>query len=500
MNKLGDLLRTYISNSGHSIYKAAHKANINRTTLQKILAGERQASESVLNKLIPILKLSPDEEANIWQLYEIVQIGEATYQQRQYVKHLVQSVADLDCSFHDQQNEYRFDIPPDIRAHNIDQMSPTPVKGTLNINHLLSHLFLMEYGKANQIYINAPAHLPAIKQLFINNLPNCKDRIRINVKHITPFLKPRAETILPLMNLEVLSGILPFAISQAFHYEVFCFYTRELLRDNLHSAFPYYIIFSNAAVLLSVDGQTALPLTEPATIDYFQDMFFDALKKSSSMLYSNTSPGEILDDLIRTDRDARPFWTLEYQPCLTSYLKPDMIEKYARPDIPNRELVMGAAVARIRQLAAMEQRSCIFSKAGLMEFAVDGTISDLPSCYVHPLAIADRIRLLKSLYIACKQDKSFLRMVNPVTFTIPKHLCFAIRKGHSIDFNGYDPHDINMNYIHITEPGILDAFEDFYESLKTSNLIYSKEETLIEIENILIGLSTKLYLSYRYKS
>lgn len=502
MRKLGDLLRIYINNSGHTVYKVAGKATLNRTTLQKVLSGERSATDKLLQKLIPHLKLSPDEETKIWALYEIQQIGEATYEQRLFVKRLVESVAEFDPV---SRHTISYETLPDRPTFTSTPMpvAPVPVKGLFHVTRLLSYLFLQEYNlfslsseelnialyNKNQVFIHAPGSLPVIKQLFTNVFPAHPDRARFLVNHITPLLKSQENPILPLLNLEVLANILPFAILQTFQYEVSCFYTNELIQDPLHSPFPYYIIFSNAVVLLSPDGQTALPLTEVGTINYFRDSYFDSLKKSTSMMVTNTAPGEILDNLIKTDQTPRPLWTLEYQPCFTAFLTNEMIQRYVLPDIPQRDLVVKTILVRIQQLIAMPQRLCIFSRVGLVEFAATGIISDLPSCYMRPLQISDRIKVLKSLYITCQKDHMTLRLVNPVTFSIPKHLSFLLRKGHSVDFHGYNPHDFSMNYIHITETGMLDAFEDFFSHLQTSDLVYTKDETLGEIENLLIRLS-----------
>ena len=100
MKSLGKILRGYIRESGYTIYKAAGSAGVNRTTLQKILADERSASEEFLHKLLPILKLSSDEEAEVWKFFEISQTGEAIYQQRQSIKNMIESIAGLDCFFY----------------------------------------------------------------------------------------------------------------------------------------------------------------------------------------------------------------------------------------------------------------------------------------------------------------------------------------------------------------------------------------------------------------
>ena len=75
-----------LSENGLTIYKAASLAGVNRTTLQKVLSDERNASEELIQKLLSVLKLSPAEKAELKELFAIQLMGEDIYLQRQYIK------------------------------------------------------------------------------------------------------------------------------------------------------------------------------------------------------------------------------------------------------------------------------------------------------------------------------------------------------------------------------------------------------------------------------
>lgn len=523
MKSLGKLLRAHIAESGYTIYKAAGSAGINRTTLQKILTDERSASEELLHKLIPILKLSPDEEAEVWRLYEISRIGEAIYKQRQCIKNMIESIASLDRFFYPEgadTSRTGFISQPASQAEYLgfDAYSLSPVQGIHSVEQLICAFFERECEPTTscgpdrsriafplsqdlipslphptaEILINAPGNLPALKQLFIHQIPHSPRRSKIELKHITPLLKASGQSGLMLTNMEILSDILPFTISQAFHYEVYCFYRKELLLDSPHYGFPYYIVFSCGVILLSCDGHTALPLGAAEAIAYFRNLFYASMKKAIPLINTCTNPEEILQSMLTIDCEPRPFRTLEHQPCFATYLTESMLRKYISPVIKNEELIHSLR-RRICQLASMEKHSCIFSRDGLVELAVEGRISDFPSQYMHPINISDRILLLKALYLACKEDKQFLRLVNPVTLSLPRHLNFILRDEYSIDFSGYPSCGTGYNYIHLTEPGILESFQDFYNYLSNSNLVCTKEETLSEIEALIVSLTSAIY-------
>ena len=386
-----------------------------------------------------------------------------------------------------------FAPPPPTRNNVLPPI--IPVTGLHNVERLICSFLSLDASPASnrEILVSAPGSLPVLKQLFIHQLPDYHRRAKIELRHITPLIKASGQSGLMLNNIEILSAVLPFTISQTFHYEVYCFYRKELLLDSPQYAFPYYMVFNGGVILLSSDGHTALPLMEQESISYFRNLFFASRKKASPLISTCICPAEILEVMLEADMTARPLRTLEYQPCFAAFITESMVQKYIQPDIMNRGELTRALLLRVRQLASMERPSCIFSKDGLLDLAVDGTISDFPAEYILPIDITDRIQLLKALYLSCKEDRQFLRLVNPVTLSLPRHLSFIIRDEHSIDFGGYTSYGTSFNYVHITEPGILESFEDFYDYLSKSSLVCTKEETLEEIESLIVSLSDKAY-------
>ena len=98
MNSFGDLLRIFIEKSGYTNYKIAQKASVNRTTLQKILSGERKPSDVTYNKILPFLKLTPLEKAQLSEAFEISQIGNDIFERRTYVRKLLEKIPDISFS------------------------------------------------------------------------------------------------------------------------------------------------------------------------------------------------------------------------------------------------------------------------------------------------------------------------------------------------------------------------------------------------------------------
>lgn len=478
MKSLGNLIRKYIAENGLTIYKTAAMAGVNRTTLQKVLSDERNASEELIKKLLSILKLSPSEEKELRELFEIQQIGEDVYLQRQYIKRSIEAMAGLDGWFSHSPaiSETSFAFQEEEL---IVQAESSLVRGLPSVRHLLYSIARYAQRKEGaELLLYAPGNLSALKALLFPRIFAGGSHAPTRLRHITPMIKVPAAAATPLTNLEILFNVFPFTVSQYFRYEVFCFYSRELLPEPVQHAFPYYMVADNIVLLLSCDGQTALCLTKPDIVAHFRNLFLDSLSKATSMVFSQTTPVSILQNMLEDDFPAGPLHTLEWQPCLATFLTEEMVEKYVIPDLPGREEIIRLGCARIRQLAGMEEHSCIFSRSGMEEFAQTGVISDIPSQYAYPLDIEDRIRILTTMYNVCQEDREFLRLINPVTFRLSRYFYAALRGSDVLDFCGIDTIHSEFNYIRITEPSFLDAFRDFYCYLPESGLICSKEETL----------------------
>lgn len=93
MRDFGDLLRSCIKESGYTIYGIAKKAEVNRTTLQKVLSNDRPPSFEMIDKLLPLLKLSPCEKDEIMSIFEIQKTGEALYYQRNCIKQMLEQIS-----------------------------------------------------------------------------------------------------------------------------------------------------------------------------------------------------------------------------------------------------------------------------------------------------------------------------------------------------------------------------------------------------------------------
>lgn len=142
-------------------------------------------------------------------------------------------------------------------------------------------------------------------------------------------------------------------------------------------------------------------------------------------------------------------------------------------------------------MRGLTEKTCIFSKTGLLDFTETGKISDIPDTYMAPVHVEDRIQLLKSLRQCIETGTQAYHMVNPLTFPVSEHLFCALHKDSSLDFNYLSQHNTSYSYIHLTEGTLVEAFSDFFPYLAHSHLVYPEDETMKLVDRCIDKLESE---------
>ena len=75
MDTIQALIKHYIESNGYTVYSISQQSGLNRTTLQKILSGQRKITKEIYEKLLPFFALSPIDKEELEQAFLINQIG-----------------------------------------------------------------------------------------------------------------------------------------------------------------------------------------------------------------------------------------------------------------------------------------------------------------------------------------------------------------------------------------------------------------------------------------
>ena len=483
MKPLHTLLKEYISKSNYTIYQLAIESNINRTTLQKALSGERPISHENLSKLLPFLGLSVTEKRELDQAFLISQIGEITYQKHMYLKDLLEGV-----------NLPASDLP--MPEHHtavllgLQLQKVCPVTGIYPIISTICNLLAAETTADSYAYLYTVSdfHNQFFSNLYMQlQAANLRG---LQIKHIITFSKVSGNhDEASLLNLKTLSTLFPFAMSAPRDCELYYCYEEIAAQKLAGIPYPYYLVLPKNVVLLSGDCQNALFLPRESVAYYQQH--FDGMLQASMPLLDDIDTASFLFTCISLSSHARYTYTLETQPCVGAFIDEEMRQRCINKDLDPLQIriLSETLLQQCKNLQQTPDFLSIFSKKGYDDFVENGIIYQIPSDLYHPLSIEDRILLLQRL-ISSNQSGQKRFILAKVEAFRPQMEFFIYDS--AILFSHTTPENALAQVCIMKEPHIIQAFKDFLIHTSYYKLIYTVEETTELFQKSISQLSEQL--------
>lgn len=476
MKSIGDLLRDYIHDSGNTIYGIAKKANVNRTTLQKIVSGDRFPSQKVLEKLFPFLEITPAEISELIAICELHRTDKNLYQQRQYIRQILLSEPASIL------NEALDHSPKRLCSSELidfQDKSSQLFYGQQTVEHLLNDLLLAECGQKNPLLkINVSGDCVLLRNVLLHSIHYCSNYKSLQIQHLTSFSKESEKGSAALTNLNILFQTFAFTVIPEFHYRIYYYYNDLTAADPEQFAFPYYIIFTGLTVLLSSDCKTALLIRDRTALYYFQNHFETAIHKAFPLTAATLSARDTLPHLIHMAEEEGGIYHLYYRPYLTEFFTEEILRSSIKPEVDDYEYAIHLLLYEIKQLHKVNPKICFFHKMGLMKFCNDGIPALLSEKYMKPLSLKNRIYLLEALYKGAVNNRPVCYLLNPAVFSVSEFLACNFYQDKGIDFFCFDVKENISRCVYLKESTTLEAFNDFFKYISDSHLVCSKAESL----------------------
>ena len=147
MDTIQALIKHYIESNGYTVYSISQQSGLNRTTLQKILSGQRKITKEIYEKLLPFFALSPIDKEELEQAFLINQIGPERFQTHMEIKRILEmSTSTL----------YQTDDSPyDLIVSNVDTWSNCMlIQGTYQIVNAIYSVALKNVTTEDHPYIH----------------------------------------------------------------------------------------------------------------------------------------------------------------------------------------------------------------------------------------------------------------------------------------------------------------------------------------------------------
>ncbi len=476
MSEFSQLLSQHIHNKDIKTYALAQYCGLDRSNMYKVINGKRKpTSEEMVDKMCKFMHLSPVEENALKEAYSIALVGSDNYYRRK----------DVLCFF-EEFNLTGSSVP--AASYTMETDSTFDEVVLLNIpaevNRALLYILSMELHREN-------GHIRMLIQPdyeFLINVLAAEDHYKAGVKidHLI-CLNNNSETAFTPShrnyNLQCLKHILPLYGSN-YTYNCFYYYDNVLSRDNSMTLFPYIIITSEYACLLTSDYQKGYLTRSDESLHMFTDIFKEHLKKASPLLHRIDNPFMQLEYVQKLFLGSSIRCSFQMTPCFTPFITPELMEKCVSKDMPKRRefiALFQSYIQNILQSHACSAVSFIFSLDGVIRFLNTGEIREYPPEVYVPLEHAERVWLIKQLLQACRTQNYRMLKENVGNLDNELYLFVNQQKGYLM-FSA--PAHKNLVYLDIEEPGLLFTFLDFCKNLDT-NMFYTREETIQKLRHLI---------------
>lgn len=443
-------LNRYIEKSGMTIQKLSAVTGLGRTAIQHTIAGKLIPAKSFIDRLCAALPMTPEQRDELAERYAREKAGEAVYYNRSRIKQIIESLP-----------QYRISDSITCISAGEDSLKDCKLKsvsGIVNVNTLLRAVLLRESSLPSPKLITA---IPFEYTVFFEMLLQIFSASAQGLCFEHYFRMYTCAEGEKNLNLDILQGALKIAMCAAIDYSPYYHYVSSETGECLLTAYPYFLISSDFAVLVSSDFSSAVLMGDRELREELI-RHSERIKSRSSLMISRVGQSEMFNVFASSS----PYFhsSIEYEPCLTAYINEDILHRRLG-DVPNREDILRTVKEKFYDTPNMDtsRYKNYFTREGLISFAKTGKMTNMPGLLLTPLSPEERIFFLESM----KADSGSYVMLTDA-FAVPSFMQVICLTNNTVIISCL-AEEIKFCCL-LTEPGLCGAFEDIIDNLGDSGL------------------------------
>lgn len=481
MLEFSELLRKMIEDKKElSVYAIAKEAGIDRSSLQKVLTGNRELGIEYIRPLCDCLKkyCSTIKVDEMYEVYAKKYWGYRRYHTLQFIKERLEETGKSEKYAKEICEKKEFQVGQFIEEQKIP-------KEEKKILQRIYELYRQEQGKEDgYFYLYIPSKWKELRQMLMYLLIAEKDiwqkeRVKLSFSNI----------VLEGENKEITLIDNYLTLCELTCYEIHGYSDVLKTRDCKEEMMPYYVLTSQAALFMSVDRLHLLETGEKDLIKYFSERFENSLEKKDFRMYPLTLerygadflPGKMIDG---------GGYSLAYKICDGPFYTEELLKKMLDENFPARNLVI-ACVADTYQKYREEGVNVIFSMKYLFDFA-----QPPKELCVSPFYITKEIRyeILKTVYDYFREhEKMSVSLFLPERMSMNNQMHLSVCGLSGMNFIYHrDNRSVllnEMNFMQVED--VSKIMSDFWNYIKNSSVCLSKTESLELIEKCLAAMREK---------
>lgn len=474
MSEFSSVFSRHVHRKNIKTYALAQYCGFDRSNMYKIINGKRSPSSGeMVQKISKFMQLSPAEEKELEEAYQITIAGYDNYYRRKDVLNFFSG--------------FNLTAPslPSLK-YSADYMSDKETYLLSSPSEIEQALFHMISTEMNTCHNGRIRLLIQPDASFLINLICAKSRIdtTVHIEHII-CLNNNTETVHAQKNynLNCLKQILPL-YGACRNYECFYYYDDVSAKTRELTLFPYMVITSQYVCLLTADLGRGYIMRSHSSHEMFSGIFSDYLRKSRSLLHHEDTLTDQFTYAESILNESTAGYCFQMTPCFTPFLTKSHIEKYTKKETAGRSSFIIRFQEYSHKMAAGSenpQMIYIFSLEGVRRFLNTGKIYEYAADLCMPFNLHDRIQLIERLIAACS-DSRYRMLKNSIGS--PDHGLYLFTNKQTGYLMFSSPYSGRPVYLNIEEPGLLFTFYDFCENLD-DHMFYTEEETIELLNNLI---------------
>jgi transcriptional regulator with XRE-family HTH domain len=478
MSKFSEKIDSLIDESGENVQSLAKNGNFNRTTLQRVKTGERLPTRTFFRQLCETLRLSPAEEAELHELYEIQKLGAQHYENRQKIVELIETITELT------EQEIQFS-----KEMSKTETRPLSVDRPLTQNIVTDQTAVLESIRnaidrelfntdTPQIRMFIPGEKePIYDHIFQQLMGNKKHLVLEDVIHL-PRVSDGSATAKYLTTLKYLISISVLKnVSYQSNYAYF-----EAGDIEYSALFPYYLLTSDRTLTISADFKRLVIHEEASIHQLYQDDFANLQEKTDAFIIESRD----LYEIFGMDQFRVTHQFMNALPAIGLYFTREMIASKVNQAMPYYELFQEAVVATYEQFQKGKSTMTTYFSLDYLRGFVLGQCIFFPPDVCHPFTRAEGMEFLKktrddletgAIKACAMSDKLY---ANYGFFEILQ-TDEAIR----LVLHYADAEEMIYKAIELKEKRIIDLFADFFMDLPDSDYVLTRDETITQLDEMI---------------
>lgn len=469
MSRFSERITTFVDSTGFTVYQIAKKAKIDRSTVHKVLTGERIPSADFYKKLCRAIELTPYEQEELDDLFKMAKIGDKVYYLRGSVKKLIEDLAD---------NTYGKN--PEYTQQSIKTLRPLEngtlvIEGKNDVNNSIIDILNEAIYQSEKPHISFSLSFEHqfVYELLYNAFVSSKKDVIID--HFIYLEKETSKNNAVEENIHHLQYILSFSLCGKEGYNPYYAYASADPAMSVSVFRPYFISTNRHILALSRDFKTAVLYDDPKIIALHQK----DTKRLCQTLPKLTQRMDSYNGIQSWfELDGMGIGSIEPHPCFGTCFTDSLIETLVRPEVPGKEalITLGKTLYGPYVNGERDQPMSIFSTTGLEAFMQKGIVCYFPESMVRPCTMTERKDFLKKISHYLEGENPRFVAIDGNKFKVPMNIEVLRTKDDQIIVQRFIKDQFILNAVCIDEPGICQAITDFFDYLPESDLVLKNDE------------------------